>query len=284
MPHLGIDIGGTKVGVALIEGRKVVHHKTTPTVGFEATVEAVLGLSRQFASSVDAVGIGCAGPLDLEKGLVLNDDTLHGWFQKDIVSPFRDAFGAPVALLNDADAALLGEIALGALSTCQTEPAAMLTLGTGVGGSIWIGHSLIVGAFGEHPEVGHFQVDPDGPQCYCGTKGCMESMISGTALNARAKQLGLPNIESLFAQHPEELQRARAALERGIWGLASIVRPARVVLGGGIADAFFDQLAPEDGLACKEATMLSQPIEVVRAKMGNRAGVVGAAYAAGGAR
>ena len=128
------------------------------------------------------VGVGCTGPVIAERGIINNPYTLPTWSECDIVSPLRTVFGRPVYLENDADAAALGECFAGAGQ--DSSRVVLLTLGTGVGGGVVINSRVYRGTQGEHPELGHMPIDPDGPSCYCGTRGCLESIASGTSIGA----------------------------------------------------------------------------------------------------
>ena len=140
---VGIDIGGTKIAVATVNGAgEVLRESTIPTdsrQGFASglgriteTVTRVLADTGWTARELDGVGIGCAGPVDPVRGTIHNPHTLPGWMDADIVSPLREAFGCPVVLENDADMALLGECRTGAGR--GFDPVVMLTFGTGIGG------------------------------------------------------------------------------------------------------------------------------------------------------
>ncbi|MCZ7635475.1 MAG: ROK family protein [Verrucomicrobia bacterium] len=186
-----MDIGGTKMAVAAVDRHGTRLAQTTlPTeasLGFDRAVsrliEAISTVTIQAGGSPDhlrGIGIGCAGPVDPARGLINNPYTLTGWDRCDIVTPLHARFGVPVWLENDADAALLGECFAGAGR--DLDPVVLLTFGTGIGGAAMVRGALYRGANGEHPELGHIPVLPDGPACYCGHRGCLESLASGTAL------------------------------------------------------------------------------------------------------
>jgi glucokinase len=293
---VGIDIGGTKIAVATVNGAgEVLREATIPTdsrQGFASslgriieTVTLVVADTGWAVPDLDGVGIGCAGPVDPVRGTIHNPHTLPGWMDADIVSPLRQAFGCPVVLENDADMALLGECRTGAGR--GFDPVVMFTFGTGIGGAAVLGGSLLRGVAGEHPELGHVPVDPAGPRCYCGTRGCFESLASGTALTDAAHALGMNGGAEL-------LERARAgdAAAQGVrgsalaatsaatWTILHTLLPERLVLGGGMMDAHYDAFAEAVREAIGRATLVPvNRISVARAELGGRAGVVGAAGA-----
>ncbi len=288
MTTIGIDIGGTKTALGVVDGTRLVRQKSMPTLSYADAVTEIASVCRTWMAdlAVDAVGAACAGPLRPSEGLVLNRDTLPGWFSKPLAHDLKQALDKPAVLLNDADAALLGEVHAGALSGRSAEPAVMLTFGTGVGGAFWDGRRILVGAEEEHPEIGHILCIPGGPECYCGARGCLESLASGTALNEAAKKIGLPGLADLLsaarngrADAETRIKEASRAIDNALWTLTHAYRPAAFVLGGGVMDAFFDDLAPRQ-IPVTPSTVLGVPPRVLRASLGNQAGLFGAAFAA----
>ena len=291
---LGLDIGGTKMALALVteEGR-ILADTSLPTesaLGFEraldriATAAAKLQHSAGFATpSLLGIGIGCAGPVHPVRGTIHNPFTLPGWEDANIVSALRQRLGVPVFLENDADAAALGECFAGAGR--GFDPVVMLTLGTGVGGAVVTGGQVFRGCDGEHPELGHVPVEPNGPSCYCGRAGCLESIASGTAIANAGRSAGFADSREVFGaaargdqRAQAMLQRVAAALETATWTLLHAFLPQRIILGGGVAEEHFDLLVPGMRRAVAAATMAPRGrIEIVPALLGNQAGVIGAA-------
>jgi glucokinase len=295
MKHaIGIDVGGSKLGLAVVaESGRILAHDQVPTEagmpflqrlpGIMETLESLLARASMTLDSCEGIGIGCPGPLDLDRGLVLNRYTLPGWDHAGIVDAFSKRAGMPVSLENDADAALMGEVCAGSGQGCQD--LVMLTLGTGVGGAALTQGKLYRGKRGEHPEIGHIPVDRSGPACYCGTQGCLESLASGEGIGNQGLGIGLSDAAEVFmkaGQGNREAQaiidRAVSALESATWTLIHTFLPERLILGGGVLDhhpdLFLDPLREQ---ARKTAMVSTGPVEVVRASLGNSAGVVGAA-------
>lgn len=269
---IGIDIGGTKIAVATVSGTgDIVGEAAIPTEserGFASgvariteTISLVLERSGWDARELQGIGIGCAGPVDPVRGTIHNPYTLPGWMNGDIVTPLRDAFGCPVVLENDADMALLGECRAGAGR--GFDPVVMLTFGTGIGGAALVGGRVLRGAAGEHPELGHVPVDPRGPRCYCGTSGCFESLASGSALSAR-----------------NDLPEALSAVGTATWTIVHALLPERIILGGGVMDGHYDAFAAAaEGAIARAGLVPAGRVTVARARLGNRAGLAGAASA-----
>jgi glucokinase len=269
---VGIDIGGTKIAVAAIDGTgELVREAAIPTEpergfasGISRITDAVTRVVEESGWSpreIHGIGIGCAGPVDPARGTIHNPYTLPGWQDGDIVTALREAFGCPVLLENDADMALLGECGAGAGR--GVDPVVMLTFGTGIGGAALVGGAILRGVAGEHPELGHVPVDPRGPACYCGTNGCFESLASGSALAARGN-----------------LPEALSAVGAAIWTIVHALLPERIILGGGVLDTHYDAFAAAASQAIGRAK-LAPPgrVTIARARLGNRAGLFGAASA-----
>jgi glucokinase len=291
---IGIDIGGTKMAVAAADaGGRLLARATLPTEaeqGFARAVrrlaeaiESVLRQTGRVPAEVAGIGIGCAGPLDPQRGLINNPYTLTGWDRCDIVTPLRERFGVPVHLENDADAAALGECFVGAGR--GVDPVVMLTFGTGVGGAVIRRGEIYRGVNGEHPELGHMAVRPDGPACYCGTRGCLESLASGTAIASAGRTAGFADSRAVFAAARQGSEAACRIVEAALdaaataaWTICHTFLPARLVLGGGIMEEHFDLFASRINERLAAATQFSRSaVTVVRAALGNDAGLIGAA-------
>jgi glucokinase len=220
--------------------------------------------------------------VDPARGTIHNVYTLPTWDGADVVAPLREAFSLPVRLENDADAAVLGEALAGAARGGGT--AAMLTFGTGVGGGVLVDDAVYRGRDGVHPELGHLAVDGDGAPCYCGARGCLESIASGTAIGAAGRAAGLDGSRAVFAAwrrgEPEGtriVDRALRATAAAAWTIAHTFLPRVIVFGGGIMDEHFEAFRQVAQSALDGATLTGGRVEVVRAQLGSDAGLVGAA-------
>jgi len=264
---------------------------TNPKKGFENFVERLLSSIHQILldancslSKIKGIGIGCPGPLNLEKGTIHNPHTLPSWEGQDIVSTIRQASELHTFLENDADAALLGELFSGAARGFQN--VTMLTFGTGVGGAILNYGKIYRGFRGEHSELGHIPGLPEGPLCYCGLKGCLESLASGTAITNSGRKHGFQSSYEVFQRaksgNPiarEIIDQALRALSQATWILLHTFVPEMILLGGGIMDDNFDLFKNQIEETLRKAKLVEQiTVKVSRAQLGNQAGIVGAAH------
>ncbi len=297
---IGVDIGGTKVLAAVVdEVGRVLDTETTATPGpgsgierataqevEDALVEVVERLIAQYGRL--AVGVAAAGFVarDGERvrfapHLPWRDEPLAERLGKRL----RHRSLGRVLVDNDASAALWAEARFGAAR--ETADALMVTLGTGIGGSLVVGGRLIRGVNGMAGEYGHMQVVPDGRQCECGGTGCWEQYCSGRALTRAAAEGGstLSGPALTIAAREGDAAAAAAYAEVGRWlgvGLANLVAaldPPLIVIGGGVSaarDLLLDpaRQALERSLVGAGHRDLPQ---VVGAVLGPMAGVVGAA-------
>ena len=263
---------------------------TEVEAGFDAAlarltraIDEILAESGGDAAALAGIGLGCPGPFDEATGKIENSYTLPGWEGHDIVSPLAARYATHVRLVNDADAALLGEALAGAARGARV--ALMLTIGTGIGGAALIDGAILRGAAGEHPEIGHLIVDPAGPECYCGGRGCLESLAAGPALARAGAELGYADAEAVFAAAaagaaPAEaiVGRSADAVESAVWSLIHGFLPEVLIFGGGIGERHFALYREAARRAVDRATLVPRgAVRVLKAALGNDAGMVGAA-------
>ena len=296
---LGIDIGGSFVKAGLVEeGGKVLGQETIPVVPNEplSTIKSVKftseGLLRKAKVDVAAVGIACPGPISRDGETLLFLPNLPNWRGIGLRSEFEKLFGIPAVIENDANAAALAEARSGAGR--DSAVMIMATLGTGIGGGIIQNGSIFPGAHGAAAEIGHIVVVPDGKKCGCGKRGCLEAYIGAESLLREYHRIGDANPEYLTlrqviagarsseAPSIKLLQWASELLGIALGSIANILDPDCVVIGGGVATAgdFFINAIEERTLA-HTMPALRKGIRVVPAKLGNRAGFIGAAILAG---
>ncbi len=306
MTTAGIDLGGTKcLGVALDEaGNVVAEHRLATPVGTEAIVETIVAVATALGSPA-SVGVGAPGLVDVD-GVLRFAPNLPGV----VDVPLRAAIearlpGTTVRIENDASAAAWAECRLGAAHGAGH--ALMATLGTGIGGGIITGGRLLRGASGFAGEIGHMVVDPHGPPCPCGKRGCWERLASGSGLGRLAREAAVADPRSRMVDlaggdadgvRGEHVTRAaaegdaqaRAVMDRFAWwvalGLANLVAildPERIVLGGGLVASGEVLLVPvrEAFAELVEGGEHRPEVAIVAATLGERAGAIGAALLAG---
>jgi glucokinase len=292
--RVGLDVGGTAIkggridadGRIAAEAGRALDRSLSPA----AFLERALELARELGAR-EALGIGLPGLIDQELGGVSEAPNLPYLNRMRLRDELGRALGiepARVFVENDAKAAALGELWLGAARGEQD--ALLLTLGTGIGGGLILGGQVFRGA-GQAGELGHVTIDPAGPACSCGSRGCLERFASAKAAERRAREAGLPrndpgNLELLCtlarAGGAEERALLRAIgldLGRGIAVAVCLLDVRSYVFGGGFS-AGLDQL--EDGIRAGIAERAfgaerAATIQLRRAQLGPKAGWIGAA-------
>ncbi len=310
-PVVAVDIGGTKVLAAVVTPAGELHHQevilTRPDQGVDAAVrrigdlvQSVLDRAGLAVASLAGIGVACAGGIDTARGVIVTPSPhLPGWAGLPLRDRLRERFPVPAALLNDASAAALGEHRYGAGRGASH--LVLLTLGTGIGGGIVTDGKLYLGACGAAGEIGHMTV-ADGPKCGCGNTGCLEMLASGTAiareadrrlrdgepsvLAAMAGETGTPLTAEMVAEAAAAgdalaksvLERAAYYLGVGLVNLVNIFNPEVIVLGGGMAELDHVFVDPARELVAERAFGVSAAaVRIVKAELGNEAGVCGAA-------
>ena len=198
MPNfsIGVDLGGTNLRIAAIDEQGTLMEKITlgtkTVFGRDQVLnnmcDAIQQTSEKYRASANllGVGIGVPGIIDMQTGMMRESPNLPGWADYPVRAEIERRLGAPVILENDANCAAFGEKWLGAGR--QVNDLAMLTLGTGVGGGIVMGGKIWHGMTGMAGEFGHMTVEPEGPQCGCGNRGCLEQYASATAVMRMARE------------------------------------------------------------------------------------------------
>ena len=309
--RIGIDIGGTNTKIGLVD----VHHRLIDTVSILTKAErdpedviadvgkAVQELLDQNHIPLDAcmgAGVGMPGTVDRERGCVRYSNNIP-WENVPLAEELGEILPVPVAVANDADCAALGEAVAGAGK--DVSDMVMVTLGTGVGGGVILGGRLFCGRLTGGCELGHMAIYEGGELCTCGRRGCLEAYVSATALIRDAERAALADPDSLLWElcggeigklDPEMVfaaaeQKDPAGMKltddyvrhlgTGIVNIVNLFRPEAVLLGGGISaqgTVLTDRLN-----SCLKAECFGgehgQIPEVRTAKLGNLAGMIGAA-------
>ena len=274
---IGVDVGGTNVRAARIgpdgtvSGLRKVRTDSSPS-----TIDLIESLVRSLLDDdIGAVGVGVPGRLDSQGGMVLSAGfvDLAGVALGEALS---SRIALPVVLDNDAHMALVAELAIGAAASAAD--VVMFTVGTGIGGAVAVDSKVLSGR-GNAGQLGHLTVDPAGPLCKCGRRGCSEVFLSGTALKRYVDDAGLPKettVEQLLLDRDHDA-KAAAVLARWVvpWRHAidttiAAFDPDLVVLGGGLGVAAV--------AALERTASASEWFEcpIVAATLGDDAGVIGA--------
>jgi glucokinase len=302
----GIDVGGTKIAVAIAttDGQVLsissfpTEVKKGPHRIIERAVAEVSRMAEENGASPLAIGVGCGGPLDRKRGLILSPPNLPGWDEFPIVEMIEKSLGAPALLDNDANAAALGEHRHGAGRGLQE--LVYMTISTGIGGGIITRGEIIHGVGDAAGEVGHITILPDGPECRCGQRGCLETLCSGTGIARRARERLATGVESAMttiAGGPDKVTAkivAEAArngdaaaaeiwdetihyLAIGIGSIISILAPEAVILGGGVSTAGDQLLEPLRRQVETRVKMLPvEKIKILQAELGGDSAIHGA--------
>jgi glucokinase len=259
MAYLGIDIGGTKVVLALAgergEGLRSVRRPMSLSGDWRQDLDGLVGWAREWLGEARAdlrrIGVSVPGPADPLQGRVLNPPNLPGWLDVPLGPELERALGVETRIENDANAAALAEHAYG--SGRGIDDLVYLTMSTGIGGGVISGGQLVRGAFGAAGEAGHVPIQVGGALCACGLRGCLEAYVGGNAWRDRLRReapaqgrvaaLAGGNRADILPEHLVEAARegdAYAVDAFGVWlehlasGLVPLVmllEPRRIVLG-----------------------------------------------------
>jgi glucokinase len=301
---IGLDVGGTKIGAARVgaDGSILARARVpSPATDPERTVAAMVEVARQVLTpDVVAVGIGAAGLVDSATGILRFAPNL-AWRDVPLAERVTAAMGLPAIVDNDATVAAWGEFRFGAGR--GSRHLLLVAVGTGIGGGIVTDGRVYRGAHGFAGEIGHVIVEPGGPQCGCGNRGCWEQVASGRAIQRAGREAaeryphsgiarlaeGVParvtgSVVTRAAQDGDDTARTILAkvgrrLGEGIAGLVNVLDPATVVLGGGALAAGDLLLEPARRAfaSAVEAPEARPAVPLVAAELGNEAAVVGAA-------
>jgi glucokinase len=293
-----VDIGGTKIAVGMVnDSGQVLSRKEMPTDGesYANGLAAIASMLRETARTAGVelagIGIGSTGPVDPFSGRFGEVDFLPEWRGQNPGRDLARMFEVRVALENDADAAALAEAGWGAGK--NKSRLVYVTVGTGIGGGLVFDGRLYRGVDGSHPELGHQVIDPSGPLCSCGYRGCWESLAAGPAMvawleaNAPAEY---PHRKDLTAKRICQLAQeddplAHQAVEReahymglGLANLINLFAPDLIVLSGSVmksAPLFLEGIRMVIRRGCRFVPF--EKTEIALASLGEDTNLIGAA-------
>jgi len=304
--YLGIDIGGTAVKFGLVNGEGVMVSEVSEySVKFDnyetPIIETVVKSAKEFMSKnnknffdINGIGVSATGGINSKLGIVEGSaGHIKNWEGTNIKKRLEAEFGMNTVVLNDANAAALGEMWKGAAK--GRENVVVMTIGTGVGGGIIVDSKILLGSKGFAGEIGHIPVNVDGEECSCGNTGCIEHYGSTSALVRNIKNavisgeiIGINEDEIdgrlIFKQVSagnkvvikyvdEWINYISAALV----GLVHIFNPEMVILGGGVSkqkEFFVDKV--RDKVLHSVMDNFAQSLSIEAAELGNNAGIIGA--------
>jgi glucokinase len=290
--HLGLDLGGTNVKWVVAEhseaGWRTLDRgqvRTDVSDGERSVVTQLAELAAEVRAgvqgSVASLGVAVPGLYIPETGVVTFLTNVPGdWSATPVGRPLAERTGLPTALINDARAFGLAELRFGAGRDVRSFVG--LTLGTGIGGVFAIDGHVVQGFRGQAGELGHQTIDPDGPWCGCGNRGCVESYTRADQL---ARACGTSSAEEAITAAREGDQRAIDGLDEigrylgiGLANAVTILTPERIILGGGwssAGDLIIEPIRRE--LRRRVITTPVERVDVVLAELGTWAGAIGAA-------
>ena len=309
--YVGIDLGGTNIVAGVVdEDYNIIAKASTKTncprpekeiaddmarMAIEAVKNADLTMDQ-----IEWIGVGTPGIANSETGIIEYSNNL-GFKDTPMVKYIQETIDKPVFIENDANAAAYGEFVAGAAKGARN--AVCITLGTGVGGGIIIDGKIYSGSNFAGAEIGHTVIEVDGAQCSCGRKGCFEAYSSATGLIRMTKEAIAEHPDSIMAQSEKEKGKvtartsfdcmragdkyAKAVVDKyikylaaGITNTINIFQPDILCIGGGVCNEGDPLLLPMKELVAKEVYTRNSPknTEIVIAKLGNDAGIIGAAF------
>lgn len=308
MKYLGIDIGGTNLKAGIVDERGTIQRSkavSTPTnfEEFSNLLKQLVGEIIADEQIINSVGIGCKGIINpVTTEVEICPGTFSFLEKHRLADLVADSLQKNTRIFadNDARAALVGEATWGAAQ--KLDNALMLTLGTGLGGAILAEGKIVRGRNGVAGHLGHMTIEPDGKMCFCGNRGCLETIFSARAIEGAAIESILRGCESAlstrFDSDPKNLtcldvfkaaqegdltseviiKKAIFTLGAGIAGLLHIFDPEILIISGNIAQAddfLFDLLAAEVYQRTKR--WIPNPVPIIKPQVGDTTGIVGAA-------
>lgn len=307
---IGVDLGGTKIEVALVNSSGIVHDRlripTDSKQGYNAILERITGTIHQLCDKNDdavpsVIGIGIPGQISRSSGIVNYAPNLN-WHNVKLEEDLSAMLHKHVRICNDVRAATWGEWLYGAGKKC--DDFVCIFIGTGIGGGIISDGRLLAGCNNTAGEIGHMTIDLHGPECHCGNKGCFEALAGGWAVARDAQEMVKSDMKSgkiMLEVAGNEISKITAktvseAASRNdpmatkiidnladtlIAGATSIVNafaPCRLIFGGGIMEGMPQLLERiEKGVNKYALKAATKNLEVLPAKLHNDSGVIGAA-------
>ena len=290
MRILCFDIGGTFIKYGLCdENFNLLEKDKIPTLaenGGQSIIERVIDIIEQY-DSIDRVAVSTAGQVDSENGIVVySTDNIPYYTGMRVKSLIENKTGIPTFVENDVNSAALGEAHFGAAK--GVSDFICLTLGTGIGGAIFLNNKLYKGSASSAGELGHMIIHSGGKQCTCGGEGCYECYASASALIKAVNKVSPVELNAFQIFEKENIEKPEIRSEIDKWideiivGLVNIIyifNPSMIVLGGGIMNEDYIIELIDRKIYARLMDNFKN-VKIVRPKLGNDAGMIGAAYEA----
>jgi glucokinase len=249
----GVDIGGTKIAIGIVDDQGHVAAKETLKTNTQSlpceitehichTIENLTGSVGLTLADLKGIGIGAPGPLDPKNGRITCPPNLPTWTDFPLVKEMQIHLSLPVVLENDATAATLAEKWIGAAR--DSDNFLFITISTGIGAGLFVNGKLFTGASGNAGDIGHIVIDPSAGTCICGQKGCFEYIASGTAIARRAsegagKPLTAKEVFELYEQGDplmtDLVEETFTYIGMGCVSMINAFDPEKIVIGGGVS-------------------------------------------------
>ncbi|UOE93552.1 ROK family protein [Alkalihalobacillus sp. LMS39] len=293
---IGIDIGGTKIAIGIVDlqGKlkakvKITTDKTKDPneilVEIKQQTEKLMESEQLSWQVITGVGIGAPGPINKKEGIIACPPNLPKWRNIEVVSFFKNAWNVPISFENDATAATLAEGRFGAAQGHSHY--IFVTISTGIGAGLYANGQLISGAFGNAGDIGHIVIDHSKGICVCGQRGCFEWLASGTAIARRAtEQLGRDlDTKEVFAIYHDGHEEMTELIEEtyeyigiGLVSLINMFEPEKIVVGGGVSLVGEPLFSAVQQYVSKYAlSPFGRKTKIVPAELKQEAGIIGAA-------
>ena len=291
----GIDLGATNIKAGLILGDKILAKKVVPTADFPSPEKLINALCEQInqllkqtgvsKNNLAGIGIGVPGPVDSIRGIARYFPNIKGWHNVYLKKILQKKTGLPVFIDNDANLMTLAEGRLGAAKGKKNIIG--ITLGTGVGGGILVNGCLYRGSSLSAGEIGHMPINEQGPSCACGGKACLERYVGNKYILEKARKafgrnITLEELSSLANRGNNRAVKiwrdAAGHLAVCLAGVVNFFNPEAIVIGGGVACAgriLFEAI--KQGISERAMPDQARIVQVLKAKLGNEAGMLGAA-------
>lgn len=293
---ISVDLGGTNLRISLVNPQYKIRYKEVFSTRrfrkkedlIEAIIDSVnkiLTIQKLNKTHILGLGLGLPGPIDVKQGIVHFFPNIPGWKEVNLKKILEKKLGLPVFLDNDANLMTLAEHRLGAAKGAKN--AVCITLGTGVGGGLIINGELYRGLSFTAGEIGHIPINEKGPHCNCGGAACLEVYIGNNRIMNEVRKLFKRNISleklSLLAKRGNRKALSiwsdvARRLGIALTGVVNLLNPDCIVIGGGVAGAgkaLFDKV--KETISKRAMRVQAKQVKVLKAKLSNDAGLIGAA-------